>query len=193
MSKAYICVKLLDEANGDMLHIDVYSEPANQLTRSFGDTRYMEICTFTGEDFAEASAEAHDYLFSDKFAQDFPQYVALLGMCQASENSVGEEPTESAQLRDLLELIGVTDVLRAHGLVAACLEAQDKLYSQRGYIQQCVGNLLAVIHRDGGHYMDEHGLEKACKDAEQIFYSLRAELDVLGESHDILVKSEDPW
>ena len=26
-------------------------------------------------------------------------------------------------------------------------------------------NLLAIIHRDGGHYTSEHGLEKATEDA----------------------------
>ena len=29
-----------------------------------------------------------------------------------------------------------------------------------------LGSLLAVIHRDGGHYQTEHGTEKACADAE---------------------------
>ena len=28
-------------------------------------------------------------------------------------------------------------------------------------------NLLAVIHRDGGHYVDKHGVVKACSDAEE--------------------------
>ena len=35
--------------------------------------------------------------------------------------------------------------------------------------------LLAVIHRDGGQYVDEHGLEKACKDAHQVWAGLRQE------------------
>ena len=26
-------------------------------------------------------------------------------------------------------------------------------------------NLLATIHRDGGHYVDDHGVEKATEDA----------------------------
>ena len=26
-------------------------------------------------------------------------------------------------------------------------------------------NLLAIIHRDGGHYTEEHGIEKSVKDA----------------------------
>jgi hypothetical protein len=29
-------------------------------------------------------------------------------------------------------------------------------------------NLLAVIHRDGGHYTEQHGLEKSCADAERL-------------------------
>lgn len=33
---------------------------------------------------------------------------------------------------------------------------------------QHLGNLLAIIHRDGGHYMSKHGVDKAMKDAEVI-------------------------
>jgi hypothetical protein len=33
---------------------------------------------------------------------------------------------------------------------------------------ECANNLLAVIHRDGGHYTGEHGFEKSCRDAEAI-------------------------
>lgn len=34
-------------------------------------------------------------------------------------------------------------------------------------------NLLAIIHRDGGHYAAEHGLEKATQDAMSIVYGYR--------------------
>jgi len=34
--------------------------------------------------------------------------------------------------------------------------------------------LLAIMHRDGGHYVDEHGVEKATKDAMKVYYDLRA-------------------
>lgn len=37
-------------------------------------------------------------------------------------------------------------------------------------------NLLAVIHRDGGHYVAERGIEKAGVDAERIVLDLRAKL-----------------
>ena len=33
-------------------------------------------------------------------------------------------------------------------------------------------NLLAVIHRDGGHYSSIHGISKACKDAEKKYYAM---------------------
>lgn len=42
-----------------------------------------------------------------------------------------------------------------------------------------LGNLLARIHRDGGHYQDEHGTEKACADAETAVVGLLAQNDVL--------------
>lgn len=38
---------------------------------------------------------------------------------------------------------------------------------------QQAGNLLAIIHRDGGHYITEHGWEKACEDAEAVYFKLR--------------------
>jgi hypothetical protein len=29
-------------------------------------------------------------------------------------------------------------------------------------------NLLAIIHRDGGHYTDEHGVDKSIEEAENL-------------------------
>lgn len=40
-----------------------------------------------------------------------------------------------------------------------------------------VGNLLAVIHRDGGHHMAEHGVEASCAAAERVVCDERARLD----------------
>ena len=36
-------------------------------------------------------------------------------------------------------------------------------------------NLLAFIHRDGGQYIAEHGMDKAIKDAAKIIAKWRAE------------------
>ena len=34
--------------------------------------------------------------------------------------------------------------------------------------QHPLKELLCIIHRDGGHYITEHGLEKACEDAKKV-------------------------
>jgi len=38
------------------------------------------------------------------------------------------------------------------------------------------GNVLAVIHRDGGHYISRHGHDKASKDAIKIILKLREDI-----------------
>jgi hypothetical protein len=37
---------------------------------------------------------------------------------------------------------------------------------------QYLSNLLAIIHRDGGHYMNKHGIDKTVKDAHKILVGL---------------------
>ncbi|WP_426747222.1 hypothetical protein [Pseudomonas aeruginosa] len=60
-----------------------------------------------------------------------------------------------------------------------CADRDDFLASQQG--KQCsttqlVGDLLAVIHRDGGHYQDEHGIAKALIDAKEVVNQDRIDL-----------------
>lgn len=43
--------------------------------------------------------------------------------------------------------------------------------------EQELGNLLAVIHSDGGHYISEHGWTKALEDAEAIVLADRMTTD----------------
>ncbi len=38
--------------------------------------------------------------------------------------------------------------------------------------EQDCGNLLAVMHRDGGQYINKHGWKKACKDAELVRHGM---------------------
>jgi DNA mismatch repair ATPase MutS len=45
------------------------------------------------------------------------------------------------------------------------------------------GNLLAVMHGDGGHYISKHGWAKACEDAEQIRHGYKEEIDRLEAAH----------
>lgn len=42
----------------------------------------------------------------------------------------------------------------------------EMLKAERNRLAQMLSNLLAVIHRDGGHYQMDHGLTKAVTDAE---------------------------
>jgi len=44
---------------------------------------------------------------------------------------------------------------------------RGRLWERQDYKHK-LGNLLAVIHRDGGHYETQYGLNSACKDAESI-------------------------
>uniref|UniRef100_A0A6M3LVS8 Uncharacterized protein n=1 Tax=viral metagenome TaxID=1070528 RepID=A0A6M3LVS8_9ZZZZ len=41
------------------------------------------------------------------------------------------------------------------------------LVEERDNCMRMLENLLAIIHRDGGHYASEHGLEKSVKDAQK--------------------------
>lgn len=39
--------------------------------------------------------------------------------------------------------------------------------------------LLAILHRDGGHYAEQHGIAKAAEDAAEQFYRDQRELEEL--------------
>lgn len=54
-------------------------------------------------------------------------------------------------------------------------------------IIEAIGNLLAVIHRDGGHYVAERGILKACAVAEQIITNERLALQEIIAQRDALV------
>ena len=53
-------------------------------------------------------------------------------------------------------------------------------------IIEAIGNLLAVIHRDGGHYAAERGILKACADAERIITDERRALHEMTAERDAL-------
>ena len=38
-------------------------------------------------------------------------------------------------------------------------------------------DLLAVIHRDGGHHTNEVGFVQSCKDAEDVFYEMLMKIE----------------
>jgi len=49
------------------------------------------------------------------------------------------------------------------------------------YMERLLGNLLAVIHGDGGHYQNEHGSFKATEDAIVAINSLKIDRDALAK------------
>ena len=54
-------------------------------------------------------------------------------------------------------------------IVAVNADAAAKRDAHRGgnsYEASMLRNLLALIHRDGGHYLERHGMDKALEDAE---------------------------
>ena len=48
-------------------------------------------------------------------------------------------------------------------------------------MQPTIENLLSIIHEDGGHYLDEHGLQKAFDDAVEKYYKQRSMLDNISD------------
>lgn len=61
-------------------------------------------------------------------------------------------------------------------------EAIERLTAERDAAKQCVSNLLARIHRDGGHYEAEHGVDKAVRDADRLVAEIYAERDAMKET-----------
>ena len=52
-------------------------------------------------------------------------------------------------------------------------------------------NVLAVIHRDGGHYVDAHGVEKAVSDAVDKFY--QAPCFKIQKAIETVLEKKDEW
>lgn len=56
-------------------------------------------------------------------------------------------------------------------------ELVRSLRAEQQELEQLCGNLLAVIHGDGGHYIDEHGWEQAINDAIDKYNLLRSRMN----------------
>lgn len=93
-------------------------------------------------------------------AQPTPPSGALEGAetVRAEIDQTLQDPRTSWRMTDRLE--------RWCSLLSA---AQPPPVAQRA--EHHLRELLAVIHRDGGHYAEEHGLEKACEDAAAKWYA----------------------
>ena len=96
-------------------------------------------------------------------------------------------------LRDLLAVIhgdGGHDA-RTKGLENSCMLACWKLADLAVQLNQLhvdlqgaemrLGELLSVIHGDGGHHAQRHGLEESCRQAHERIADLRSALDAAEE------------
>jgi hypothetical protein len=111
-----------------------------------------------------------------------PVYSFACGVC-GCELADSEEPP--ATVRNLLDCDHPYDdiadevdlgafaraVVRQVGLARPVLPEEARL-------RALLGDLLAVIHRDGGHYVEAHGWEKACADAEALVLAERVAKDL---------------
>ena len=79
------------------------------------------------------------------------------------------------QVMVLLDLLDCAEIAWEGGLTQALQEASRKVESMRDNLCDA-GELLAIVHRDGGHYLNEHGWRKACEDAIKAVLQLRAEI-----------------
>ena len=66
--------------------------------------------------------------------------------------------------------------LRGRIEAAAAQREERRLTATEGEVMRDrLLDLLARIHRDGGHYVTEHGIEKACEDADVLVAGLNAD------------------
>lgn len=88
-----------------------------------------------------------------------------------------DHATEIARLRKMLDDMREETVRLNKATDKQYAQTLERLKAERDAKSKWLGELLAVIHRDGGQYQDEHGDEKAVRDAHLIVADLRAERD----------------
>lgn len=64
---------------------------------------------------------------------------------------------------------------------------RDEAVRTHNEIQQKLSDLLCVVHRDGGGYLDTHGFEKACTDAQALVIQNWTDLNRLAKAFESAV------
>lgn len=94
-------------------------------------------------------------------------------------------------LNQLSQLVQLTDNLAglSSDKLREIYSAVERLmYESEGYLRRAtaaekhLGNLLARIHGDGGHYQDEHGTDKAVEEADMLICEMHRKLNVYDET-----------
>lgn len=114
----------------------------------------------------------------EKRKQEFTQahYEELIEMVEGIARAVGGHMLgESVRYKDgklydrhPVEFTLLDAVRYLSSAAAAEADYADEMFHKMKLREQQLGNLLAVIHRDGGHYLAEHGWEKAVNDAARL-------------------------
>lgn len=111
---------------------------------------------------------------------------------EGCSRATGHELCAAAEeIRELRERLRQTEqqrdetVARLHQWHGRAAEFQH----QRDALDQTLRNLLAAIHRDGGHYAEEHELEKATEEAKAAVNRERVRLDALREAGEALAEA----
>lgn len=120
----------------------------------------------------DAKVISQDALESNNTGFDDPDFVCDCDACDRFRGIISRIDAALAEPSLPAESLGDGDF--------------KKLERERDEAHRDLGNLLARIHRDGGHYQNEHGTAKAVADADlavaQMFGQLaeaRAEIDRL--------------
>lgn len=58
------------------------------------------------------------------------------------------------------------------------------------YVKELV-DLLCVLHRDGGHHINNVGIKQAIKDAHQVFYKMRDQITIIDSCSKEQVQVDD--
>ena len=166
----------------------IYTDATDQVLAVLDD---FKIAAFENDEQYEALANAIRKAIAmhvrpgmaDPLQDSGVQGLAQLGRNAIDRTSSLERTIATLQMRLrragqlLIEEIGACGpenaddtAERAAGVIRKQADAIATLSSQ-------LGNLLAVIHRDGGHYEAEHGTEKASDDAITAVHVLRGSLE----------------
>lgn len=109
------------------------------------------------------------------------EYVAY-AEARAEIERLNSALTEAAkQISDLATRLGQAegrlDASELVGIVEGWKARAEKAEDERDANAKWLGELLAVIHRDGGHYQSQHGDEKAVDESHRIWARLITERD----------------
>uniref|UniRef100_A0A6M3LBX9 Uncharacterized protein n=1 Tax=viral metagenome TaxID=1070528 RepID=A0A6M3LBX9_9ZZZZ len=97
-------------------------------------------------------------------------------IADAEEHRSEPAPDRHFTRKQLEEVRGIADKYR-HERDELREQLTQAKNSARARAPQCVRDLLAVIHRDDGSYLAEHGLYAACRDAGTTITSMRETID----------------